>query len=117
MSDAAKQVAGEMVNVAEGFAVAKRVFQAASLGANSRDATILRDLIPPTPTPVPIPLGGDDRSVVPTSVTVDVGGITLTSGPTTGAQRYREIRQQAIDTARTIGPDAVAAVQTAFPPL
>jgi hypothetical protein len=118
MSDAAKQVAGEMVNVADGFAVSNRVFKSLTQGLNSRDATQFRDLIKttPTPVPVPIPVGGDNG--VPGTVTVDVGGITVSPNvPATGAARYNEIRRQAIDKARTISPAAVEAVQQALPPL
>jgi hypothetical protein len=111
MTDAMKTAAGEMINVAQGFAVQRRVFQVQS-------QSNFRDLIPPkpSPTPIPIPTGGDGGASV--SISVDVGGLTISpTVPATGAARYNEIRRQALDKARTISPAAVEAVQQALPPL
>lgn len=112
MTDAARQAAGAMINIAEGaFNLNKRLGQV--LGTSP---TQFRDIIvPPLPNtvPIPVPIGGDSGSV---SVSIDLGGITVVNEAGDTPEVLREkVRRAALDKARTISPEAVRAVQAVFP--
>ena len=118
MTEATNKAVGSIVNLAQGFAVAKRVFDV----VRNRDTTTSSGSVaaiiarPVTPTPIPTTTTGSTAGSV--SISVDIGGVTVSPNvPATGAARYNEIRRQALEKAATISPDATAAVQKALPPL
>jgi hypothetical protein len=109
-TEATREAAGQMINVASGFAVQNRVFKAIMQGfGDQRNA-----VIPPTPKPVPIPVGagGSGASL---SINVDVGGLTVGAPAQTKDQIYQSVRRQALDKASALGPTYRDAVEAALP--
>lgn len=109
LAETTRRAVGEVVNIAQGFAVSNRAFKAITADLNARQF-----VAPSTPYPTPLPVGAPQPA--PTTVNLGLDLALAPVSPTvTGAQRYAEIRQQAIEKARARGPDYVAAVQAALP--
>lgn len=114
LADSAREAAGEMINVASGFAVQNRVFKAIMQGQGDQRSAA----VPPTPKPVPLPTSNATTSTTggaSVSITVDVGGLTVGQPAQTKEQVYQAVRRQALDKANALGPTYRDAVEAALP--